>query len=194
MTTSRRDGTLVLELDRPYKMASDAGQIIEARKIYCLEFNSKTENIAFDIEQMLDNAILNVAEKRPKTAGANVTDSDVSLEQKKMDKYYKNNSPSHAEVRKDASMLLSMFMVNSEVKLSLLMNTFKELVSAGRIKAEGNVKINDLIWDSIDRRDKTRILFSYISFFDNPLQRQSETYMIEDESKKSGLTESSETL
>jgi len=167
LKNSRKDGILVLKTLKPYKMAID-GQEVERNIIICHDITYQAENVAFDIEQYVKVAMMNIPAKD--TTSSEGDNSEV-------EEFYKNESPTEQEVESQAGMFETLISMNSVVEMSKIMKKFHELIAYRRIKAEGNTAMTEPIWKTVHRIDKVRILCSYIAFFVNPLQRLSEMYI-----------------
>ena len=162
MITSRKDGILVLHTAKKYKMAGQ-GIITEQNEVVCKEITYPVEAIAFDIDQLFCNAMMAMASKTRPTAGDNVPEPV-------KDGYEDKDNPTESEIAEKAEELSLMFKMNDSSKMSELVGLFTGLVKAGFIEAFGAVKMTDkVIWPDIDRNDKLKIIFSYISFFIKPL-------------------------
>lgn len=167
MRTSRLEGMLILETKKPYKIATD-GNLTEQTQIVCKDIDSVSEAIAFDIEQMYMVALMDIQNQRAKNSDQKQIESNEKNESENKD-FYENECPSSQDVEKYGSQLMMLFKMNSAIAYSKLLGLFNELLSSGRICAIGGAPMTQPIWASVDRKDKERIVFAYISFFVNPL-------------------------
>lgn len=168
MQTSRKEGLLVLNTKTPYKMAK-SGTLSDATEIICKEITYSTEGIAFDIEQMFYNAMIDIAGKSKNfTSGGTAQENDSGYDTKE--------KPTDDEIDENAKQIEVLFKMNSAGKMSELMTMFEGLVNAGLILAEGGTLMTSKLppWTSINRQDKAAIMFKYISFFVKPLSALSE--------------------
>lgn len=163
MKTSRRDGILTFNTNKPYKMAIK-GNLEDRSEIICHDVTSACEGAAFDIEQMLLAALYSVQEKQQNKAVENTESID------NQDNFYNDDSPSEQEINDQANMLEMMFKMNTEVKTSELMDAFKPFFKAGVICCAGDQRMHDVVWKTVNRNDKLKIVFRYCAFFANPLE------------------------
>lgn len=162
MNTSRIDGILVLKLTGTYQQAI-AGTLEKKNTVWLKEFGYKEESIAFDIDQLVSSAIFNMPKKNFEGTQADQND-DTS-------KFFDDNSPTDQEVSDMADMLEMIVKMNTSMKVSELLWEFEKLVDAGLIQSDDGTKFNKLMWKDLKSNDRLRIMYSYISFFVNPLQR-----------------------
>lgn len=174
MVTSRKDGILVMELDNGYNIAIN-GTIEKRKGIICKEFGSSCELVAFDMEHLLNQAMFSMAD------GLKNHGSKVQSVQEK-DDFYDTDCPKDSEIKERSTALEMMIRANTKVKMSQIVELFKEFVNAGLIICDCQIPMTSIIWDSIKMNDKLKIIFGYISFFVNPLQRL-ETMSIETDKK-----------
>lgn len=165
MKNSRKDGKMIVHCKKSYKMAVD-GQQSEQNRVICKDITYEAEYIAFDLEQYLNVALFNMPvreefKKLPKTS-----DDDMKAE-----KFYKNECPSIKEVEEQANMFQIMISMNKEIQLSRIVETFEGIVRSKLIHMEGDIPMPYEIWKTLDRNDRIKIMFCYIAFFVNPLQR-----------------------
>jgi hypothetical protein len=163
MKTSRKDGILVLKIDKPYKMAVN-GTLEQRNIILCYDINNNAESAAFDLEQYFDVAIFDMAEKQ-------VDRKQMSDEELEKDDFFKKDSPTDKEIAEKALGLEMLLRSNKAILISKILETFNEIIKAGLIKADGGTVMTPTIWQSIHRDDKLKIVFWYAAFFVNPLQR-----------------------
>ena len=159
MKNSRKDGMLLVDCKKAYKIAVN-GEFVDGYRIVCKDINYQAENIAFDLEQMMLAALVNI--KTGNTTNQQADDSN--------DDFYDNEAPSMADVEKAASGLEIIVKMSTGIELSKLVEKFVELIHCGLIFCENNIKMTIPIWQTVNRNDKLKIVFSYISFFVNPLQ------------------------
>lgn len=163
METSRKDGILILRTKVPYQMAV-SGSISDVSEIICKEITYPVEGIAFDIEQIFYNAMINVAGKSKdfKSEGGKSND-DTGYDIKEC--------PTDEEIEDNANQLEVLFKMNSAGKMSELVNLFEGIINAGLVMAEGMIPMSAKLppWTTISRQDKSKIIFKYISFFVKPL-------------------------
>jgi beta-mannanase len=172
MNTSRINGTLVLHTDKPYKMAK-SGINSDATEIICKEITYAVENVANDMEQMVLSAVTDWAIKNRSINGT--SDSSGANEQMKANEDFNSNeSPTEAQVNEQAKSLETTFKMQTGVKITELSIAFEQFINNHLILAEGGVEMSSKhpIWISIDRKDKLKIMFSYLCFFIQPLSSQ----------------------
>ncbi len=165
MKTDRKEGILYFDTLKPYKVAI-AGKLEERTEIICHDVNAKCEEAALDMEQLLLRA-LNSLPERTSRASKKQMDAD----EKKDKSFFDNNSPSEKEIDEQATNLSLIVQMNSAVQMSQLLEVFQEILASGVISYVGNQKMTSTVWTSIGRKDKTRIMFRYCSFFVNPLEQ-----------------------
>jgi len=179
MITSRKQGILVLKTIKPYKMAK-GGNYSDATEIICREYNSETDGIAFDIEQMFRIAMTDIQSRRK---NKEPTTSDFDDELSKINSYEENDNPTLEEVEENASSLEIMFSMNKEIKVSELLALWLDLLDAGLIRIEGDLPMTHVTWNTIDPTDKLRIMYGYISFFVKPVYRLEKSYLAKEKAK-----------
>lgn len=167
MINSRKDGTLIVKSQRPYFMAVN-GQQTEKHIIICKDINRKAEYIAFDLEHYLRMSLSQIP-KRDELETPNP--SEQAEQEKRTEEFYKNNSPSVQDVEEQATMIEMIVGLSTGVSLSKLVQTFEGLIGCGLILMEGNIQMPFLTWQQLHRDDKLKIMFCYIAFFVNPLQK-----------------------
>jgi hypothetical protein len=151
-----------MRTDTPYKMAID-GQANQDRSfICCKEFGYKTENAAFDLEQLFTVAMFDMAQNRKAS-------SDNAKVEK--DDFFNKDCPTDKEIQERAMGLEMMIKSSAKVKISQLLEIFSEFLDAGLIQVEGGQVMTEIIWQSVKPSDKLKILFWYCAFFVNPLRR-----------------------
>lgn len=165
MKNSRKDGILILNCHKPYKMAID-GQYVEKYRLLCKEHNSESEYAVMDLGQYLTVALMNMPQNEQIQ-----TDKTTDEQEKKAMKFYDNECPTMAEVEEQATLIEMMMLTNNQVTVSKLMQCFEGIVRSGLIFMEGNVQMPYQTWKQIHINDKLKIMYSYIAFFVNPLQR-----------------------
>lgn len=165
MKTSRLEGVLSMMTKKPYKVGI-GGQQEDRNEIILYDVDSKCEGAAADMEQLVMAAVSSIEGK------ATSSKTQMKKEEAKAQAFYDNDSPSEAEVEEQAAQLLLVFKMNRNVKLSEVIDIFTHFINAGRVRYAPGDGTNILapIWETIDRRDKERIIFHYIAFFDNPLE------------------------
>lgn len=190
MKNSRRDGILLVDCKKPYKMAID-GQQVDKHRVICRDITNNTEYIAFDLEHYLRLAMFEIPKREEESTQ---TQAQAAEEDSKAEKFYNNESPTMEEVQEQAHMLEMAVSMTKVIPLSKLMHTFEGLVNGGLIFMEGKIKMPRQIWNQIDRYDKLKIMFNYIAFFVNPLQKLVETSTkTENSSVVQGMIQSNET-
>jgi hypothetical protein len=147
-------------------MADDNGQPVEQYRVMCKDITVETECIAADLEQYMTLALTNMPQK-DEVQQSQSTDTEDSA----VKRFYEEESPSCAAVEEQAVMLQMMVNMSNGIQASKIMKTFEELVRGGLIYMEGNVKMPYLIWRQLHRDDKAKIMYNYIAFFVNPLQK-----------------------
>lgn len=163
MVTSRKEGMLVVLTAKPYKMAK-SGVLSNANEVIMKEITYEAEGIAYDIQQLFANAMMDIALKS-KNLNANAPKVPEAK-----DSFDDEESPSAAQVREKAEELKVMYQMNSASDLSKLVKVFTGFVNAGLIFAEGMIPMTEkAIWPTIDRNDRLDLIFSYIAFFVQPL-------------------------
>jgi len=165
MKNSRKDGTLVVKCNKPYIMSVD-GQPVESHIILCKDINHEAEYIAMDLEQMLRASVLNM----PQQEGVEQQSGD-NEDEKKAEKYYEDECPSVADVEENANVIEMIAGMNTKIKVSELMKTFVGLVKCRLVVMENKLPMPYAVWDSLSLEDKLKIMYCYISFFVNPLQK-----------------------
>ena len=188
MRNSRRDGLLIVRCDKPYKVAYK-GNTVERYTVICRDINKRAEFIAFDFEQMLNVALVSLAND------SQISETEEDKDQKtESEKFYDEENPSVSDVEKQAGTILLMINSNSKIKMSEFIKTFKGFLKCGLIRTEDDIQVNDHIWNSIDRNDKVKIMVNYMCFFVNPLQRlqNMSTTQKDKESVRDDLEEKSE--
>lgn len=173
MINSRKDGTLIVKCQKPYHMAVN-GQQTEKYIVICKDINIKAEYIAFDLEHYLRMS-LNQIPKRDEIDSANT--SEQAEQERKTEEFYKNNSPSVQDVEEQATMIEMIVGMSTGVSLSKLVQTFVGLIGCDLILMEGNIPMPFLTWQQMHRDDKLKIMFCYIAFFVNPLQKLAQISM-----------------
>lgn len=165
MKTSRKDGILVFETLKPYKIAID-GNLEDRKEIILKDVNEGCENAAFDLEQMIMAASASI----PQTGSIKADKKTVEKEDKETEDFFKNDSPSENLIEQQAFALESMISLSNGVKMSAIMEIFDDFISAGVVQCAGGIPMTSTIWKSVDRKDKKRIVFRYAAFFANPLE------------------------
>lgn len=172
MKNSRKDGTLVVKINKPYTMSVD-GQPVQEHVLICHEINQHCEYIAMDIEQYLKACVLNMSTRNNEQRQV-VYDKQAKEDEKKAKNYYENECPSVAEVEENAAMLEMFVSMNTMIRVSQIMEKFVGFVNAGLIKMKNGKSLPYLYWNKLDMRDKLKIMYCYCSFFVNPLQNLAE--------------------
>ncbi len=177
MKTSRIEGLLVINCKKPYQIAKN-GINQDATEIICKEINFATEGIADDLEQMFFSAMADSQKRNPNSGTS--TDEDVDKQIKENQDFVNNDNPIESEIDNKAMILEYIFKINQAYKFTDIEALFGKLVNAGLIMAENETKLTTThpIWMKISREDKRRIMFSYISFFANPLSIPENAIMI----------------
>lgn len=171
MRNSRHDGVLVVKIKNGYKMAIDGHEVTRYR-VKCLDIDYESEYTAADLEQYLTISMMSQV-----TTGAPDTQSIESKEQEnKMKKFYESENPSVEEVEEQAKTFEMMVQFNNAIQMSKIMQVFEGLIRLKRICLEDGTPMAYSIWKDISRSDKNTIIFSYIAFFVNPLQKLSQQY------------------
>lgn len=165
MKTSRTEGILVFETEKPYKIAIN-GEQQDRKEIVCHDVNGKCENAALDMEQLITTALQSIPQGKSKA-----TKKQLLADEKKDKEFFGTDSPSEKQINDNAQGLEMMIQMTDAVKMSDLMELFVEFVGAGVVCCAGDLKITKPIWESIHRNDKKRIMFRYCSFFVNPLEQ-----------------------
>lgn len=193
MNSSRKEGILVIQTKKPYKMAKGSLGYADATEIICHEFTSKVNRLAFDLEQMFRIAMDDTRMRRAQNKKAEteaVDNADLDAELAKMRAFEENESPTESDIEDNAIILENMFSINKAVMTSELMDVWEGVIDAGLICIEGDQKMPKTIWESIDRDDQRRIMFGYISFFVKPVYRLERLFV--EREKKSGSQATSE--
>ncbi len=164
MKTSRTDGILVIQTKKPYKIAIN-GQAEDRTEIICHDVTSKSEEAAVDLEQLLTAAMGSIEQRATTTSK-----KQMLADEKKGKDFFGNNSPSDADIEEQAQALEMMIKLNKSVKVSELMEVFREFLAAGTVCAAGDQQMYANIWETVDYRDKLRIMYWYAAFFVNPLE------------------------
>ena len=162
MKTSRKDGILVLKTDKPYKIAIN-GTLEQRNIILCYDINNKAESAAYDLEQYFDVAIFDLAAKQ--------IEKNISKDEDNEDDFFKKDSPSNKEIAERALGLEMIIRSNKTILISKILESFNEIIQSGIIKADGGITMTPSIWETVYRDDKLKIVFWYVTFFVNPLQR-----------------------
>lgn len=163
--TSRKDGILTFNTDRPYKIAIDGNQE-DRNEIICHDVNAKCENAALDMEQLITTALQSIPQNKSKA-----TKAQLLADEKKDKDFFGTDSPSEKQIEDNAKGLEMMVQMTDAVKMSDMVELFFQFIGAGVICCAGDIKITEPIWDSIHRNDKKKIMFRYCSFFVNPLEQ-----------------------
>lgn len=164
MKNSRSIGELHFNTKKTFPVSIE-GKFEDRNEIICHDVNSKCETAALDLEQLFMGALGSLK-------GSGKEDTAVIEESNKKNKeFFENESPSHDDVAEQAKGLEMAIMFNREVKVSEILEAFKEIVIAGRISTVGDVPMTTAIWDKIDVKDKIYICYMYTAFFANPLER-----------------------
>lgn len=164
MKNSRTDGILVFDTVVPYK-AAISGKLEERTKIICHDVTHKCESAAFELEQLVTVAMTGLPEQQKKGSK-----KQIDSEEKKAEKFYKNESPSDADVLAQARAIRMMVQMNNRIRVTEILEVFNEFIVAGVICWDGDQKMESPIWQTISREDKLMIVFRYIAFFVNPLE------------------------
>jgi hypothetical protein len=164
MKNSRREGLLYFETKKTFKVSIDGG-FEERNSVICHDVNSKCEGAALDIEQLLISAMSSLK------GNSNPDPEAVEKNQKEGEVFFNNESPAHKDVEEQAKGLEFSFMMNTEVKISVIIKAFKEMILAGVISTTGDILMTASVWDKINIKDKSYICFMYCAFFANPLER-----------------------
>jgi len=163
MQTSRTQGILVYKMKHGYEMAN-AGEVIKRETVVCHEFGGDDDGIAFDLEQIIMQAIFDMSER----SSAQDAKQDDSLQD-----FFDNDSPTDEEVAEMALSIEMALKASKSVKLSAFMQQFTKIVDSGLIKTDTGEPIHtSAIWRSIKRDDKLKIATAYCAFFANPLAQQ----------------------
>jgi hypothetical protein len=169
MKNSRKDGTLVVKTNKPYIM-SENGQGVERNIVICHESNHHTEYIAMDLDQALRASLCNMPARE--SISMSPADKEKQKEdEEKANKYYLNECPSVAEVEENSATVEMVLCMNTVIKVSEIAQKFVGLVNSGLIKMENGKSMPYEIWEKLDLQDKLKIMYCYISFFVNPLQK-----------------------
>jgi len=163
MNTSRKAGLLVLNTKYPYKMAK-SGQLQDSNIVICKELTYNYESIAFDIEQLFMNAILDMKHQVKEEQVKNVSENEIEI-----NNYFEIDNPDDDAITENAKSL-EMLIKMSSIPISKIIKLFDKLVDAGFIQSEGGFMMSTInMWQSIERNDRKDIMFKYISFFVKPL-------------------------
>lgn len=172
---SRKDGVLYIECKHPFKIAVD-GQEVERQKIIAHDITYNVEDVAFNLEQYLRVALLHM----PAIENATENKKIAAADDKKAEQFYNNESPSSTEIEEQANLIQMMMEMNKEVLISKMMQEFTQIIYYNLLKVEGNINMTMPIWTTLHRDDKAKVLFSYIAFFVNPLQKlQNQSILME---------------
>jgi hypothetical protein len=174
--TSRNDGKLVISTKKLYKVAVQ-GQLEERNILVCKDITTRTEYIAADLEQFILAALMNITAKNKGSIDTEKTQEDKEKEAKQL-AFYKDDNPSDSDIEENANALFMLIMMNTEIKISQIMQTFAGIINEGLIETENGTKVNQTIWNTIDRNDKYMVMVKYCCFFVNPLQRLSSMSVI----------------
>lgn len=172
MKNDRKEGILIVNTDKPYKVSHD-GNYIEKNQIVCREMDYRTEWIGADLYQMVMGAIV--------TSHINKSDaisqsSNSSNNETDAEKFNSNNSPTIKQVEDMAEGYKMFVMTSSDVHISTFMEKFEGMVSAELIQSDVNKPIGLGDWRTgVNWQDKMKIAFCYISFFAIPSQNVSQT-------------------
>lgn len=169
MRISRRDGILIVECKKSFKVAYD-GKMVERNRVICKEITFEAEAAAFDLEQSVRVALMNISTPQDKKYSSQEHNTANDENDEKMKKFFENDCPSIKEVEEQGAMIEMMCSMNKQIRMSEIVNIFGELLHHGLIEIEGNIKMTPEIWKTVDRKDKLKIMFNYIAFFANPLQ------------------------
>lgn len=165
MKTSRLEGILVIETSKPYKVAVN-GEEQDRNVVVLRDVTSAAEDAAFDLEQLFASCIFDMSQKQ---SNANADANDDAAFKSFID----DNSPSASAVNDQAGMYELMLKTTRAVKLSEAIEAFSGIISAGLVASDTGDAIRKGpggIWEKLDRRDKLRIVCSYVAFFVNPLE------------------------
>ena len=165
MKNSRTEGVLFFNTKKPFKVTID-GKFEDRTEVICHDVNSKCENAALDLEQLLISAMVNL-----KGSGAKPNKAEQEAESNKSAEFFKNDSPKLEDIQEQAKGLEMGFMMNTEVKISEVIKAFGEMVASGVISTSGDVPMTIPVWERINIKDKSHICFMYCAFFVNPLER-----------------------
>lgn len=176
--TSRRDGILVLKTNNPYKIAIN-GSMQEGYEIVCHDINYKTESLAYDLEQALMCALIDAGVKY-----GNREKSDLSSNDEENKKFFLADCPNDEQMESMCTSLCMPILMSREVKLTEIMSIFDRIALSGLIKCRGDISMTEPIWQTVHRKDKIKIAFSYMAFFVNPLSSLLNTSTKKIESKQ----------
>lgn len=167
MKTSRKDGILVIQTEKPYTMTIN-GQFEKRNTIICHDVNTRCEAAAYDLEQQLILAMTNIPanNSRKKTS-----QKQIIADEKQDKKFFDADCPTDSEISKQAQALEMMVNMNNAVRISEFMETFNDFLTSGAVCIDGDQKMQPAIWETISRKDKARIVFWYCAFFVNPSER-----------------------
>jgi hypothetical protein len=183
MKTSRSTGVLVLNIEKPYRIAVD-GKMVESNIVVCYEPTGlKGEDVAFNLDHCLRAAIFSIVNSE-RVRNEKVDDEDIQEND-----FYEKECPTEDEVNLNGiSLQFSFTMRNSFIKITDLMNLFVEVVSLGFLKSEHGETITIEVWKTISRKDKEDILFKFCSFFVNPFQKLAQLGKAMEKSSTKNLT------
>lgn len=163
MKTSRLQGVLVFDIEKPYKIAI-AGKQEERTEIICKHINAKAEYAACDMEQLLVTALTSTRGQE-----TNSPKAQMDKDQKEAEDFFKKESPTIGEIDQQAGAIKLMVKTGLIVRMSELFEKFYPIVCS-RIFCAGDIPMTQTIWESISLRDKESIMFRYCTFFVNPLE------------------------
>ncbi len=190
MKTSRSQGILVLKLDKPYQLAV-SGKMVESKTIVCYEpTGMKGEDVAFDLDHCLRAAIFSIINSERVRKNEKIDDDENNAEE---NDFYEKECPTDEEINLNgASLQFSFTMRNSYIKMTDLMNIFKEVINLGFLKSEHGEPLTIEIWKTINRDDKEDILFKFCSFFVNPFQKLARLGKVMEKNSTKNLTTDNE--
>jgi hypothetical protein len=165
MKNSRKSGIMIVKCKKPYIMSVE-GQPVEKHVVQCKDITHEAEFIAFDIEQMLKVALFHIP--RPEETKST---PDLIEQENKSEKFYETESPSVADVEEQATTIEMIIGMNDQVMISKVMQTFEGFIKCKLICMDGGDPMPYQIWNTLHRDDKLKIMFCYIAFFVNPLQK-----------------------
>ena len=169
MKTSRLDGILVLQTDKPYEIAI-SGKMEQRNTIICRDINAKTENAACDLEQALMTAMMTLQGRETKE----ISKAQMAKDEKAEKDFFKNDSPKMSDIDAQAQAIeMIVNMASGSVRKSQLKEMFYE-IACERLACDGDLKLTQSVWDTISLKDKNKIMFRYCAFFVNPFEAVSD--------------------
>lgn len=172
MKNSRKDGIVALTLKGGYEWANQEGKLEKKKGIVGKTPVYAVDGICSNLESFLTSALFDF-QIRMKERGA-VEQANPGSEE---DQFFTKESPTAKEVKEQANVLAIAVNGTTAFKTSDFMKEFEGIVNAGLIETDTGHKIKTAsdLWQSMTRKDRENIAFTYCAFFVNPLESLSES-------------------